>query len=92
MAAGRLIRVRKYRGASDAVAYIVAAAEKTAAVELISKAVAKPGDEVEDLGGVSEALLEALCITPGDYQRIDGIRHVAQQQQQPQPNDKDKPE
>jgi len=34
------------------------------------------------LGRVSEALLDAMHIAPGEFVRIDGIRHVAQQQQQ----------
>jgi hypothetical protein len=79
MAPGRLIRVKKYRGDPKAVAYIVALTEKNSAEDLIRQKVAAAGDEVEDLGRVSEALLQALSLAPGDFVRADGAQQIAQQ-------------
>jgi hypothetical protein len=66
---GRLIRVSKYRGDPKAVAYIVAVAESAKAIELIRSEVAQLGDEIEDLGRVSDALLIAMKIEPGSFVR-----------------------
>jgi hypothetical protein len=66
---GRLIRVSKYRGDPKAVAYIVAVAESAKAIELIRSGVAQLGDEIEDLGRVSDALLIAMKIEPGSFVR-----------------------
>jgi len=84
MSEGRLIRVSKYRGDPKAVSYLVAAADKAEALALITRQAAKPGDEVEDLGRVSEALIAAMRLPLGQFMPIDGVTHVAQQQQQPQ--------
>lgn len=81
---GRLIRVSKYRGDPQAVAYLVAVPDKAGAIDLIS-GTASQGEDIEDLGRVSEQLLMAMSLAPGEFIRIDGVRHVAQQQQQPQP-------
>ncbi len=66
---GRLIRVGKYRGDPSRVAYIVALAEPTKAIELIRAQAATPGDEIEDLGRVSNALLLALSLGTGQFMR-----------------------
>jgi hypothetical protein len=84
MGEGRLIRVSKYRGDPQAVAYLVAVANKAEALELIKAKIGQLGEEIEDLGRVSEALITAMSLAPGDLIPIDGVRHVAQQQQQSQ--------
>jgi hypothetical protein len=87
MGEGRLIRVSKVPGdPKAAVAYLVAVSDKDKAIDLIRRKFGSSGDQVEDLGRVSEALLTAMSLAPGDVVRVDGVRHVGQQQQQPQPN------
>jgi hypothetical protein len=66
---GRLIRVSKYRGDPHAVAYIVALADPAKAIALIRAQAATPGDEVEDLGRVSDALLVSLNLGTGQFMR-----------------------
>jgi hypothetical protein len=87
MGEGRLIRVSKYRGDPQAVAYVVAMPDKVRAIELIKQKAA--GDEIEDLGKVSEALMTAMSLAPGEFIPIAGVNHVAQQQQQLQPEKKE---
>ena len=84
MGEGRLIRVSKYRGDPEAVSYLVAVPDKAEALEIVKANAGRPGDEIEDLGRVSEALIKALSLAPGEFLPVDGVRHVAQQQQQPQ--------
>jgi hypothetical protein len=83
---GRLIRVAKYRGDPKPAAYVVAVSDKETALNLIRENIGQPGYDIEDLGNVSEQLLTALALAPGSFARIDGLRHVSQQQQQPQPD------
>jgi hypothetical protein len=71
MERGRFIRVGKYRGDPNAVAYIVALADPAMAIDLIKKKLGTPGDEFEDLGRVSHDLLKALHLLPGDFTRAD---------------------
>ena len=66
---GRLIRVSKYRGDPDSVAYIVAIADPSKAIELIRAKAATAGDDVEDLGRVSDALLISLKLEAGQFKR-----------------------
>jgi hypothetical protein len=66
---GRLIRVRKHRGDSGTVAYIVALPDSAQAIELIRAKIAAPDDTVEDLGRVSDQLLIAMKLQPGDFTR-----------------------
>jgi hypothetical protein len=73
-------------GDPKAVAYLVAVPDKVKAIDLIRKKFGSSGDQVEDLGRVSEALLTAMSLAPSEVVRVDGVRHVAQQQPQPQPN------
>jgi hypothetical protein len=68
---GRLIRKRKFRGAPDLVAYIVALSDPRDAIELIRTKAADPEDEVEDMGRVSDELVKALKLNPGDFVRAD---------------------
>jgi hypothetical protein len=84
-AEGRLIRVHKYRGDTKSVSYIVAVPDKAQALDIITRQAASLTDGVEDLGRVSEALITAMHLPPGQFMPIDGVRHVSQQQQQPQP-------
>jgi hypothetical protein len=86
---GRLVRVRKYRGDPKGISYIVAAPDKAQALEIITSQAASLIDDIEDLGRVSEALITAMHLQPGQFMPIDGIRHVAQQQQ-PQPKTDEK--
>jgi len=71
---GRLIRVGKYRGDTNAIIYIVAISNPAKAVNLIRENTASIGDEIQDLGRVSSNLLAALKLLPGDYIRADGQR------------------
>lgn len=76
---GRLVRVGKYAGDREAVVYVVAIAAANQAVALINRAVVRPsgqGDDlrIEDLGRVSEALLEALGLSAGEFTRADAPR------------------
>ena len=66
---GRLVRVSKHRGDPKAVSYIVAVAEAGRAIELIRSQAADPDDEVEDLGRVSDTLIEALRLGSGRFMR-----------------------
>jgi hypothetical protein len=84
MSEGRLIRVSKYRGDPAAKAYLVAVPDTARAMDLVTSKVAAPGDDIEDLGRVSDALIAAMSLAPGEYVPIDGVKHVDQQQQQPQ--------
>ena len=69
MGYGRLIRVRKFPGDEKAIAYVVAVSDPAKAMELIRRKVANPDDEIEDLGRVSDALLAAMKLEPGDFVR-----------------------
>ena len=66
---GRLVRVGRYQGDRDAVGYIVAMPDEDAALDLIRIKVAGPSDHVEDVGPVSESLLNALKLSLGQYVR-----------------------
>jgi hypothetical protein len=54
--------------------------DKARAIELITSQAASAGNNVEDLGRVSEALIAAIHLPPGQFMPINGVRHVAQQQ------------
>ena len=69
METGRLIRVSKFRGDPQSVAYIVAMADAGSAIELIRAKVVTGDHDIEDLGRVSEALLIALKLQPGEFMR-----------------------
>jgi hypothetical protein len=83
MGEGRLIRVSKYRGDPQTVSYLVAMPDKARAIELITSQAASASDDIEDLGRVSEALIAAMRLPPGQFVPINGVCHVAQQQPQP---------
>jgi hypothetical protein len=69
MGYGRLIRVSKHQGDPSAIAYIVAVADSALAVDLIRANIAGPHDHVEELGRVSDELLCALRLGPGEFVR-----------------------
>ena len=71
---GRLIRVEKYRGDANSVAYIVAIANPSKAVDLIREKAADAADEIQDLGRVSAALVTALDLLPSEFIRVDAKR------------------
>lgn len=71
---GRLVRVRCGENRASLAAYIVAEPDPAKAVDRIRSKVAGPADAVEDLGRVSEALLAALQVAPGDFVFADGRR------------------
>jgi hypothetical protein len=78
---GRLVRVTRSLGhPNTVVAYIVAKADPTQAIELIRTQAAQPHDVIEDLGRVSDALLQSLNLTSGKFVRADeprGARRIA---------------
>ena len=79
-----MIRVSKHRRDPYAVAYLVATSDKVEALELVRAKVGVPGDQIEDMGRVSEALITAMSLPPGQFMPINGVRDVRQQQQWPQ--------
>jgi hypothetical protein len=89
MGPGRLIRVNN-RGDSPPATYIVGEADATKAIEIIRNTIGASVDDniealIQDLGRVSEELLKAMSLGPGQFVPVDGVKHVSQQQQQPQP-------
>jgi|ERR1700730_4246556 len=66
---GRLIRVRTHRGDPDAAIYVVAEPEVDKAIQILRAARGQPHDEYEDLGRVSDAVLNALSLQPGMFAR-----------------------
>jgi hypothetical protein len=66
---GRLIRVRKHRSDAQAVSYIVAIADPVEAIALIQGQVAAAGDEIEDMGRVSDSILVAMKLGTGQFMR-----------------------
>lgn len=64
---GRLIRARAYRGDSKSTTYIVAVDDAATAIDLIKQNVAELGDDIEDLGRVSDGLLRALSLPASSF-------------------------
>jgi hypothetical protein len=62
-----MIRVRSRRGDPGAVVYVVAEAEPTKAIEILRLGIVRPLDEFEDLGRVTDQLLAALNLEPGQF-------------------------
>ena len=69
MGFGRLIRVRAYRTDPEATIYVVAEPEAETAINILKVALARPDDDYEDLGRVTDALLNALSLQPGMFAR-----------------------
>ena len=70
MHGGRLVRVTKGPGDPCTVAYIVALADPAKAIALIRAHAATAGDEIQDLGRVSDALLVTLNLGTGQFKRV----------------------
>jgi hypothetical protein len=70
MHAGRLIRVSKFRGELNSTLYVVAIAAPSQAIAAIRAQAATPDHEVDDLGGVSGALLESMNLLSGKFKRV----------------------
>jgi hypothetical protein len=74
---GRLIRVVSNCRAAvrpPVAAYIVAIQESAKAVDLIRNKVAASNEVVEDLGRVSDELLDTLRVESGKFMRVDKRR------------------
>ena len=69
MGYGRLIKVRTYRADPEATIYVVAEPELEKAINILKTALARPDDDYEDLGRVSESLVTALSLQPGMFIR-----------------------
>jgi hypothetical protein len=74
---GRLIRKSAYRGDTKSTAYIVAVDDATEAIDLIKKNVTEPGDDIQDMGRVSDGLLQALSLPAGSFVILDKGRASA---------------
>jgi hypothetical protein len=74
MGEGRLIRVTTSGETAPpkSAAYIVAESDKAKALAIILESVARPGDDVQDIGKVSEQLVAALALAPGEFSPVDG--------------------
>jgi hypothetical protein len=73
---GRLVRVSRFRGDPDDLAYIVAIANPADAMDVIRTKIAEPGYMIEDLGRVSDALLRSLNLSSGEFVRADALRRA----------------
>ena len=69
MGFGRLIRVRAHRRDAQATIYVVAEAEVDKAIDILKIALARSNYEYEDLGRVTETLLNAIGLQPGQFTR-----------------------
>ena len=69
MGFGRLIRVRAHRRDPDSTIYVVAEAEVEKAIQILKIALVRPQDEYEDLGRVTDILLNTLGLQPGKFAR-----------------------
>jgi hypothetical protein len=67
---GRLVRIGRYIGDPYAALYVVACAEAAVATGVIRGKVGALGDEVEDLGSVTDELVGALNLKPGQYKYL----------------------
>ena len=69
MTNGRLIRIRTHRSDAAAVIYVVAEPEREKAIAILKHALSRPEDEYEDLGRVTDTVLTALALQPGQITR-----------------------
>jgi hypothetical protein len=69
MGFGRMIRVRSRRGDPDATVYVVAESDAAKAIDILKAAIVGSFDEYEDLGRVTDQLLSALSLAPGQFIR-----------------------
>jgi hypothetical protein len=78
MGPGRLIRVSKNGDKPQSVTYIVCETDAAKAMAIIFNGVGGGVlDDIQDLGRVSEELLKAMSIGPGQFVSVDGVRHVS---------------
>jgi hypothetical protein len=61
--------VRAHRRDSEATIYVVAEPEVEKAIGILKAALARPFDDYEDLGRVTDSLLNALSLQPGTFTR-----------------------
>lgn len=66
---GRLIRVQVHRSDPEAAIYVGAVPEAEKAIDILKIALARPYDEYEDLGRVTNILLNTLGLQPGKFAR-----------------------
>jgi hypothetical protein len=66
---GRLIRVRAHRSDPDATIYVVADPEADKAIDILKTVLTRPDDDYEDLGRVSDSLIDDLSLRPGMFTR-----------------------
>jgi len=76
MGPGCLVKVTKpsSSGTDAMIAYVVSEENAVHAVNIIKREIAQSTDEVVAVSRVSEELLKALCIPPGEFKRADGHR------------------
>ena len=65
MSFGRLVRIGNGRGDPNALIYVVAVADPKEALDIVQKKFGRVV-EFEDLGRVTDALLTALALKPGE--------------------------
>jgi len=66
---GRLVRVQRHRGDPAATIYVVAEPEAEKAIRILKNALSRLNDDYEDLGRVTDSLLDALSLQPGMFTR-----------------------
>ena len=64
---GRMVRVT---GLAATVQYVVAEPDAHLAMEIIRAKVVQDGEHVEDMGRVTEELITALGLRPGEFKRV----------------------
>jgi len=74
MGFGRFVSVRttSSRGERVTVAYVVAEQDADRAIKIIGSRIAKLTDDVIEVCRVSEELVNALGLSPGEFRRADG--------------------
>jgi hypothetical protein len=66
MLLGRLVRVSRFKGAPNPAMYVVAESDPDKALAIVKEQLANKEFEYEDVGQVSQQLLNALNLKPGD--------------------------
>ena len=61
--------MQQCREAEKATVYVVAEAEAEKAIDILKTALTRPSYEYEDLGRVTDALLNTLRLQPGQFTR-----------------------
>ena len=78
MGPGRLIRLSR-SGDKPSATYIVCETDAAKDLEIVRDGGVADSflDDIQDLGRVSEELLKAMSIGPGQFVAIDGVQHVS---------------